>query len=323
MEIVLLVLKIIGIILLSVLGIILLLAALIIFYPVSYKLQAAYEDSLYAKAKVHWLFHLISVTFDYKDAEKKCILRIFGIPIMDFLNPKPKKEKKRKAANKKKKEKAQDKEPVPDIRKETERQNHETEKIKGSKESIAANSPESEKEPEDFQENGDGSDNEEVKSRLKVFWEKLTGFPEKLRLLIDTIIQKTTNLYHKGIDLKEKTGKWVEVLKRERTKQAIGKAKLKIMGLLKHILPRRWNAYVEYGMDDPGTTGQIYGYYWMFSGIWNEHFICVPDFEHKVFKGSLQAKGYMQVIKFLYVAFQFMFDKDLVYLRKINKEVNS
>ncbi len=97
MEIVLLILKIIGIILLSVIGIVFLLAALIMFYPVSYSLQAAYEDSLCAKVKVHWLFHLFSVTLDYKEAGKKCILRIFGIPIMDFLNPRPKKEKKKKA----------------------------------------------------------------------------------------------------------------------------------------------------------------------------------------------------------------------------------
>ena len=106
MEIVLLILKIIGIILLSVIGIVFLLAALIMFYPVSYSLQAAYEDSLCAKVKVHWLFHLFSVTLDYKEAGKKCILRIFGIPIMDFLNPRPKKkeEKIRKGKGQKKQE---------------------------------------------------------------------------------------------------------------------------------------------------------------------------------------------------------------------------
>lgn len=299
METVLLILKIIGIILLWVIGIILLLATLIMFYPVSYKIQAAYEDSLYARVKVHWLFHLISVTLDYKDAGKKCILRILGIPIMDFLNPKPKKEKKKKPKKKK------------------------SSGTKKKKTTINAEFQDS-ADTEGFSENNDSSDNkEESKSKLKDLWEKLTGFPEKLKVLIETIIQKITNLYHKGIDLKEKAEKWVDVLKRERTRLAIDKAKQKIIGLLKHILPRKWNAYVEYGLENPGTTGQIYGYYWMFLGIWSEHFICVPDFEHKIFKGSISAKGHMLVIKFLYVAFQFMFDKDLVYLRKINTEVNS
>lgn len=336
MEIILLILKIVGIILLSVIGIILLLAALIMFYPVSYNLQAAYEDSLYARVKVHWLFHLISVTLDYKEEGKKCILRILGIPIMDFLNPKPKKEKKeKKRAKKRKKQKTKVQKsmaqktgkPVSDNPEETKQQDHALESISRSEKTGNADFPENESfsESESFLENNNDSNSkkENFKSKLKEFWEKLTGFPEKIKTLIKTIIQKVTNLYHKGIDLKKKIEKWIEVLKRERTRLAIGKAKQEIMKLLRHILPRKWNAYVEYGFEDPGTTGQIYGYYWMFLGIWNEHFICVPDFEHKVFKGSLKAKGHMQVIKFLYTAFQFMFDKDLVYLRKINTEVNS
>lgn len=321
METVLLILKIIGIILLWVIGIILLLAALIMFYPVSYKMQAAYEDSLYARVKVHWLFHLISVTLDYKDAGKKCILRILGIPIMDFLNLRPKKEKKKKP--KKNNETKAKKKPVSDISEKSKSKSRALENKEGSGKTTNTEFLDS-ADTEGFSEDGNSSEHtEESKSKLKSLWEKLTGFPEKLKVLIETIIQKATNLYHKGIDLKDKAEKWVEVLKRERTRLAIGKAKQKIIGLLKHILPRKWNAYVEYGLENPGTTGQIYGYYWMFLGIWSEHFICVPDFEHKIFKGSISAKGHMLVIKFLYVAFQFMFDKDLVYLRKINTEVNS
>lgn len=331
MEIVLLILKIIGIILLSVIGIVFLLAALIMFYPVSYNLQAAYEDSLCARVKVHWLFHLVSVTLDYKETGKKCILRILGIPIRDFLNPKPKKEKKKKpkkkknsGRKKKKKNKAQNKkEPVSDILEETKPKSQTLKNRNASGKTITAEADSTEHEGFSEIANSPDPKKEETKSRWKKLWEKLTGFPKKLKALIEAIIQKVTNLYHKGIDIKKKVEKWVEVLKRERTRLAIGKAKLKLMKLIKHVLPRKWKAYVEYGFEDPGTTGQIYGYYWMFLGIWNEHFICVPDFEHKVFKGSIRAKGHMQIIRFLYTAFQFMFDKDLVYLRKINTEVNS
>lgn len=320
MEIVLFILKIIGIILLSLLLAVLLLAALIMFYPVSYRLEAAYEESLCAKVKVHWLFHLISVTLDYKEAGKKCILRILGIPIMDFLNPKPKKPKPQKVKKKKrKKKKSKEQEPKKEnFVQETEGTDRD------SRNETASEGLENEN-PSDNMEDENVSDGrkEGLLDKLQRFWEKLMGFPAKLKALIKSIIQKVTNLYHKGTDLKKKAEKWVEVLKRERTRLAIGKAKLKIIKLLKHIMPRKWKAYVEYGFEDPGTTGQIYGYYWMFLGIWSERLICVPDFEHKVFKGSIFAKGHMQVIQFIYVAFQFMFDKDLVYLRKINTEVNS
>lgn len=310
MEIILLVLKIIGIILLSLFLLILLLAALIMFYPVSYRLEAAYEESLCAKIKVHWLFHLISVTLDYKEAGKKCILRILGIPVLDFLNPKPKKDKPAKEKRKPKKKKN----PKPE-KKHVSQNIEKTEQT--GKEADYGNRYSSENE-----EIPDGA-SKGFMDRLKELWEKLTGFPAKMKALIASLMQKMSNLYHKGIDIKEKAEKWIEVLKRERTRLAIGKAKQRIMGLLKHIMPRKWKAYVEYGFEDPGTTGQIYGYYWMFLGIFTEHLICVPDFEHKVFRGSVFAKGHMQAVKFLYIAFQFMFDKDLVYLRKINREVNS
>lgn len=346
MEIVLLILKIIGIILLSLLLAVILLAALIMFYPVSYRLEAAYEESLCAKVKVHWLFHLISVTLDYKETGKKCILRILGIPIMDFLNPKPKKAKPQKEKKKKrKKKKAPDKERPASGKTvlEDEFVFKGTENVSNDPENGNPSDTPGNENASDIPESGNPSDtlenenvshipeNENVSEeqkeglwdKLHNLWIKLTGFPAKLKALIKSIVQKATNLYHKGTDLKKKVEKWVEVLKRERTRLAIGKAKLKIMGLLKHIMPRKWKAYVEYGFEDPGTTGQIYGYYWMFLGIWSERLICVPDFEHKVFKGSIFAKGHMQVIKFIYVAFQFMFDKDLVYLRKINTEVNS
>lgn len=344
MEIVLFILKIIGIILLSLLLTVLLLAALIMFYPVSYKLEAAYEKSLCAKVKVHWLFHLISVTLDYKEAGKKCILRILGIPIMDFLNPKPKKPKPQKVKKKKrKKKKSKEQEPKKkNFVQETEGTDRDSRMAdkgylasgktvledqpvyKDAETETTSDGPENENFSDNMEdENVSDGRKEGLLDKLQRFWEKLMGFPAKLKALIKSIIQKVTNLYHKGTDLKKKAEKWVEVLKRERTRLAIGKAKLKIIKLLKHIMPRKWKAYVEYGFEDPGTTGQIYGYYWMFLGIWSERLICVPDFEHKVFKGSIFAKGHMQVIQFIYVAFQFMFDKDLVYLRKINTEVNS
>ncbi len=344
MEIVLFILKIIGIILLSLLLAVLLLAALIMFYPVSYRLEAAYEESLCAKAKVHWLFHLISVTLDYKETGKKCILRILGIPVMDFFNPKPKKPKPQKLKKKKrKKKKSKDQETKKkDFVQETEGTDQascmadkgysasgktvlEDQPVyKDAENETTSDGPENENISDNMEDENVSDDRKEgLLDKLQRFWEKLMGFPAKLKALIKSIIQKVTNLYHKGTDLKKKVEKWVEVLKRERTRLAIGKAKLKIIKLLKHIMPRKWKAYVEYGFEDPGTTGQIYGYYWMFLGIWSERLICVPDFEHKVFKGSIFAKGHMQVIQFIYVAFQFMFDKDLVYLRKINTEVNS
>ena len=314
MGTVLLILKIIGIILLGLLGFILIAALLLVFYPVSYKLMASYEEMAAVKLKVHWLFHLISVTLDYEREKKKCVFRLCGIPLMDFLNPKPKKEKKKKKTSKKKKQESvrPDHKDTTDLTAKEEKPSYETAS------SVERQQASMEEEPTNA-----GAEETEGKSRLKAFWDKITGFLKKIKAVITGILQKIRDIYEKGVNLKEKLDKWIEVLERERTRQALDKAKHHIVGLLKHVMPRKWKAFLLLGFDDPAVTGKIMGYYWMFIGLWGEHFICTPDFEHKVLKGNIEARGHIQVFKFLYIAYKFMFDKDLIYLRKIKEEVNS
>lgn len=316
MGTVLLILKIIGIILLGLLGFILIAALLLVFYPVSYKLSASCEEEAAdVKLKVHWLFHLISVTLDYEREKKKCIFRLCGIPLMDFLNPKPQKEKKKKKKpSKKKKQKSAgtDHMDKTDTTAEAEKLSFESTSSVESK-------------PASGEESITNTETEETgkKSRLKAFRDKIAGFLKRIKTVIVSILQKIRDIYEKGVNLKEKLNKWIEVLERERTRQALDKAKHHIVGLVKHVMPKKWKAFVLLGFEDPALTGKIMGYYWMFIGLWGERFICTPDFEHKVLKGNIEAKGHIQVFKFLYAAYKFMFDKDLVYLRKINEEINS
>jgi hypothetical protein len=317
MGIVILILKIIGIILLILLGILLLAVISIVFYPISYTMAASYEDTISAKAKVHWLFHLISVTLIYETDNKKCILRILGIPIMDFLHPKPKKEK-IKQENPKQKKSKKEKNKIEKTKKEkTKKEKAQTgtpEKVEAPQRKAEAKSS---KPPVQKQINTPPPDEKDTPSTKQGnIWTKLQQF-------IINIRQKVKAVQQKGIDLRQKADKCLEILKREQTQNAIEKIKHHIIALLKHILPRKWNAYLNFGFEDPATTGQVLGYYWMLIGLWGEHFVCVPDFEHKVLRGNIRAKGHIQVMKFLYVGYRFMFDKDLVYLRKIYSEINA
>lgn len=298
MDIVLLILKIIGILLLVLIGLILLVLVLVVFCPVTYRINAAYETEIDAKVKVGWLFYLITVTFSYQKEKQKCILRIFGIPIMDFLKPRPKKNKQPKEAKKAKKSVKPDPKPEPP---------------KAAKRA--------EKKPKPTEETLEQEIQEEQEEKLK-FTERIKKLYEQLKQTILTLIQKVKDIYQKGLDLKKKADAWITVLGREQTKNGIDKAKGHIISLLLHILPRKWKAYVKLGFDDPAVTGKIMGYYWMFIGLWGEHLICVPDFEHKVLEATLTAKGHIRGIKFIYIAWKVLFDKDLKYLRKLNAEVN-
>lgn len=319
MGTVLLILKIIGIILLVLLGIILISALLLVFYPVSYKLSASYEDAAVARLKVHWLFHLISVTLDYEKEKKKCIFRILGIPIMDFLNPKPRKEKRKKKQKKKSPEKKKEKS-VASVHGEQPEKAVKPDPLYTEK---ASSIEHEQAPPEENITNTDEEETAETKSRLRALWERIAGFYQKIKKVIESILQKLRDLYTRGIHLKEKIDQWIEVLERERTRQALDKAKYHIIRIIKHVMPRKWKAVVLFGFDDPALTGKIMGYYWMFIGLWGEHFICTPDFENKVLKGTIEAKGHVQAFQLIYTAYKFMFDKDLIYLRKIKEEVNS
>lgn len=310
MEIVLLILKIIGIVLLAVLGLLLLLILLVVFFPVSYRINASYQETLKAKVKVSWLFHFVSVTLDYGEKGKRCILRLLGIPLTDFLNPKPKKEKKK---GKKKKRRAAKKR---NARKKQGEQKQDAQRQDVQRKPDTQPDPGMKKEPTP-------KEAPPQQKNIAEWFAKLIRFPARLLEVLKGILQKCRDLWNKGVHIREKLAKWLEVLQRERTKIAVGKAKRQIVRLLKQILPRKWNAYVEFGFDDPAVTGQILGYYWMLIGVWGGHFICVPDFEHKVFSGNIEAKGRIQVFQLIYAAYQFMFDKDLVYLRKLGSEIDS
>ena len=310
MEIVVLILRIIGIIILVLLGILLTLLLLVLFFPLSYRLSASYNADVKARAKVHWLFHLVSVTLDYGEGVKTCILRLFGIPIMDFFNPKPKKEKKKKKSGKKESEKAETSVTTESVQQEVTLENFES-----VAEGMASDDEDGEVAADKILDETGETESEDEEEKLSLW--------QKIKKTLDTIVQKIKDLIQKGVDMKAKIDHWVEILQRERTKVALVKVKDQVIKLLKHILPRKWNAYVEMGFDDPATTGKILGYYWMFIGLYGNHFVCVPDFEHKVLKANLEAKGRIQIFQFVYVVFQFLFDKDLAYLRKTISKVNS
>ncbi len=75
----LLILKILGITLLALLGLILIVICLVLFVPFRYYAEGYYKEGDYdIKAKVTFLLHILSVTFDLK-AEENIVIKIFGI----------------------------------------------------------------------------------------------------------------------------------------------------------------------------------------------------------------------------------------------------
>ena len=298
MGVLFLILKIIGIVLLGLLALLLLALLIILFVPFRYRIHASYYDTADIQATVSWLLHAISVSLCISKDDKKCRIKVFGICILDLFHPKPRKEKKRKKKSDTKRDETKHS-----------KQLERTEQSKKMSESVT--------------QYDDSTLSEDDTPKDAGIFEKIISFFIRIKEAVLSLQRKIRTVREKQIDLQEQGRKWITVLKRKRTKNALSKCKDILIKMLQTILPRKWSAYVHFGMDDPATTAQILGYCWMFIGILANHVTCLPDFENKVMEGELKAKGNICMITFVLIGLKVLFDPDLIYLRKIKAEVDS
>ena len=81
LEIILMILKIVGIGVGAILAFALFLLLLVLFVPVRYDLSGVNKEALAAKGKVYWLFRIVSFQAIYEDDQLKMVARIFGVPV--------------------------------------------------------------------------------------------------------------------------------------------------------------------------------------------------------------------------------------------------
>ncbi len=318
MGILFLVLKIIGFILLGLLAFFVLLLLAVLFVPIRYRVVAQYEEKAIARITAGWFLHLIGGRLVISDQEKSCKLKLFGIPLIDFFSPRKDRRKKRRSKRHQDKQPAkqsvhQDKQPA----KQSVHQDEQP--VEQSVHQDKQNSLQIKEEQQQIgseKEKASGFDTDQASDEKASFF-------TKVRIYINRIFDKIKEIRKKETNLKEKYNKWLVVLKRDRTKEALEKCKNTLCKVLKAVLPRKWKLFVHYGMEDPALTADILGYYWMLFAVLSGHIDCQPDFENKVFECNLHAKGHIRMITMVIAGWKFLFDPDLIYLRKIKKEVDS
>ncbi|MBR0087462.1 MAG: DUF2953 domain-containing protein [Lachnospiraceae bacterium] len=80
-SVLLMILKILGLIILWTLIIVLALLLFILISPIRYRGRADVHGKVLVQAKVSWLLHILSISFDWKDKNSNLVIRIFGIPM--------------------------------------------------------------------------------------------------------------------------------------------------------------------------------------------------------------------------------------------------
>ncbi|MBP3568305.1 MAG: DUF2953 domain-containing protein [Lachnospiraceae bacterium] len=299
-QILLLILKIIGITLLVILGLVLLILALVLFVPVFYRVRIVHNpEKTQVNGRVRFLFPVLSVTFQYI---KKFTyrVRVFGFSLLD--SEKPKKEKKekenRKENTKKKKQK-----------KKTQKKKQEAE--------IAA-LPEA-------PENGSKEKEETVQNVAETASEPMTGsemagdeepaskpgFFEKIRVKIQKVRETVSNIINKVKKLLHQKDEVLRILNKPESKLAISFVFNKLKHLLKHILPGKVKGYVAYGADNPATTGQVLGILGIVYARTGQLVEIRPNFEEAQLECDVELRGRVQLFTLLVIAVKVALNQDL------------
>ncbi len=286
-QVLLLILKIIGITLLVILGLVLLVLALVLFVPVFYRVRVVHNpEKTQINGRVRFLFPVLSVTFQYL---KKFTyrVRVLGFSLLD--SEKPKKEKKRKTKKGKKKRKSDS-----PVGAELSAENGNVLEEKTQNVEDAVSEPVSEYEM--------AEDNEEI-SKID-FFEKIRVKIQKIRETVSNIIYKVKKLLHQKEEVQR-------ILNKPETKQAISFAWNELKHLMKHILPRKIRGYVAYGADDPATTGQVLGVLSVVYAKTGQLVEIRPNFAEAQLECDIELRGSIQMFTLLIIAVKVIMNQEL------------
>lgn len=348
MSILLTILKVIGIVLLILLCILLTLVCCVLFVPIRYQTYIKKDETLQANLKVSYLLHIISVFFGYNDGKKSGKVKIFGITIHDFF-PSEKKKKRLEEKEKTKEERRRKKEQKErTITKQQTLKKQKKEKQKSAKQKTATinvnnrvsntNAAESPKKEIIKETNASSKKGESLKTTIlpdessiglleekkkqgifehvKALKEKVVTFCKKIIDKVKNIKYTICNIFDKLQNIKETILFYHEILTREESKRAISKIKAQSGRLLKHIKPCNVKGIVEFGFDDPATTGDLFGKVCMFYPLYGNNIVIIPHFEEEIMKGELVIKGRIRIATLLNIAWKIIFDKEIRTLYK-------
>lgn len=84
-----------------------------------------------------------------------------------------------------------------------------------------------------------------------------------------------------------------------------------IIRFLKKVKPKKIRADMVIGLEDPAYTGLLFGGLGILTVFWRGKYNITPDFEKKILKGSVYARGYVRFLDILYILIKIMLNEDI------------
>lgn len=264
MEILLLILKIIGICLLVLIGILLFLVLSVIFIPVRYRISGKGEfpekNELEADAVFSWFLHLIHCRIKYDSEGLLLKIRVFGIPLRLGRKNTPVRKKKEPASEK------------------------ETDTAVSQEETTLPEGPESPGETHITEEAEISHKKKQHRKRHKKKKKK-----NKIKQAVQNLKDKLKNIKNQITNIKS-------IISEETNRNSLVFLLKELKYILKFYTPRKASGTLQYGMEDPANTGQVLGIISLFP-FWYRYKISVtPDFSAEYFyvKGECSMRGHIR-----------------------------
>ncbi len=316
LHIVFLILKIIGIIV----GLIVLLLLFFLFVPIRYKGSLDYFEKGNGWVKIYWLLHIVSAKLTIEQNHPQLAIKILGIPL---------------GSRKRKKEEDQfdfetgtefsQSQAEPAKLPETVKEEVEIQHTEETNSEIEQSSQKDEAELFDEQE----ETNEQVEpetisfwkkgiQKVQIIWRRISSIPSKLKAVWENFKATVLAIGKKLTSSKQKLTEIKEILLEENSRMVYGFLKVRLLRIVQHIRPKKFQLYLHYGFEDPALTGEVTGVMAMFLG-WYENAISLePDFQQSVLEGSLKFRGRVRIAVLLWEGIRVVFHKSFrVMIKKL------
>lgn len=281
---------IIGLLLLILLGVLLALVLLVLFFPVTYRIQGERDAGhTQASVRMNWLFGLLRLRFFYPEPGN-VVVKALWLTLYDSSAPPAAKAREEEAAQKRPEDQAAQ-EPA--------------QKPAGTPAENSGQEPSGNGGDRASGEEAVRAENDRAKS---IQTENIrTGQADK-QAEGDGSSKKI--LYTIG-KICDKIKQILELLEEEETKALFQHVKRRMGRILWSIRPRKLKAEITYGTGEPDITGYLYGIYGILSPKLGSYVQVTPDFTGLMLEGTFYAAGHILIIHLLVNLLGIMLDKKL------------
>ena len=332
LHIVLLILKIIGMILGTLLAVLLVGLCVALFVPVRYRIEARRSEAegappIEAEGSVTWLLHFVNIRFQYP-ADVYLRARLFLFTVFR-LPPKQKRKESGRGRNGRKNKKGRGGD-----RKERRIGSSSVEEGQdagNAEETRSGENTEGTQGGENPEQTNDGNIKEErmpsektisvsEEEKKRSLAEKIKAVLERIRKFFQNIWYTLTGICDKIKTIWENIEYYMDVIRSDTFQKAFSLCREELYSIFSYIRPRKFQADLIIGMDDPAATGKILSYYGILYPFIGGHVNIVPDFDRKRIEGSVLIKGKVRLFTFIKAALRIYFSKDIRKLLSLFKK---